>query len=47
MGGGFSVGTAVGPGGGNGRAASSAGGPLLVNNIEVVYHDVIQVLRAV
>jgi len=45
-GGRFALGTTVGPRGGNG-SASSAAGPLLVNNIEVVYHDVIQVLRGV
>ncbi len=44
------LGAAVAPGGAGvatGSAARSAGGPLLVNNIEVVYHDVIQVLRGV
>ncbi len=42
-----SLGAAAGPTGRDGSAGRDPAEPLLVNNIEVVYHDVIQVLKGV
>jgi len=42
-----SLGAAAGPMGRDGSAERDPAEPLLINNIEVVYHDVIQVLKGV